>query len=573
MPKADQEAREPSPEQPRRDHVVERHRGLMGRTLLVAGLTLLSRLLGFVREVLTGALFGDTSAISDAFFTAWRVPNLFRRLLGEGALATSLQTAMTEADHDGGDAAGRRLFLATLRTALWILVVVTAGMMLLAWHLPDRLPLLGWAWLGADPAPVRDLVVRLLPFVLIVCLAAICGGALQVRGHYTAPNLAPALMNVVWIAALVWVGVAYAWDAGQGQAGFERQWEMARWVAWGVLLGGLVQLAVHIPPLFRNGLVRPIRGEATGPAGPGAGGSALGVLRTAAPLALGAAVYQVNVMIDGLMAEGLLRDGGPSALYYANRIQQFPLALVAIATTNAVFPSLKALGHTGRTAELRSLHDRAQYSVVFLALPAAVGLWVLSDEIAAVLFWRGNYGADGVGRIAAALRMLALALIPAGASGLAGRAYFACRDMVTPVRIAAALLVVNIALNAALVVGLGMDVEGLALATACTSWITLALLLFGLKHWLRLPLGSGGSARRIGTMVVAAGACGLAAQATHGVVAQLLGLAGSDGLRSWIALSASAVAGMLAYALMSVFLRAPEWAELRVRLGTRRDRR
>jgi len=554
------------------DHVVTRHRGLVGRTALVAGLTLLSRILGFVREVLTGALFGDRSAISDAFFTAWRVPNLFRRLLGEGALATALQASMTEADHDGGDAAGRRLFGETLRLALWLLVAATGGAMIVAWHLPDVMPVSGWAWLGADPAPVRDLMVRLMPFVLLVCLAAVCGGALQVRGHYAAPNVAPALMNVVWIVALVWVGIAFDWDAGAGAAGLERQWEMARWVAWGVLVGGVVQLAVHVPPLFVRGLVRPLPGEAQGSGGVEAGGSAFDVLRTAAPLALGAAVYQINVMVDGLMAEGLLRDGGPSALYYANRIQQFPLALVAIATTNAVFPSLKALGHTGRQTELRALHDRAQLGVVFLALPASVGLWVLSDEIAATLFLRGNYGLDGVERLGATLRMLAFALIPAGASGLAGRAYYACRDMVTPVRIAAWLLLVNVGLNAAFVVGLAMDANGLALATATTSWVTLALLVRGLRRRLALPSGSLKVAGRLARMAAAAAVAGVAARLAHAGVAALGGLQDVAALRSGPALGAAGLAGVAAYLVASRLLRTPEWGELTARLRRGRPR-
>ena len=127
--------------------IVSRHRGLFGRTLLVSGLTLFSRVLGFVREVIMAAVFGDSSAVSDAFFTAWRVPNLFRRLFGEGALSTSLQATMTEADGEGGNAAGRRLFLHTLALTLGVLLVVCAGAMLGVERLPDINGFTG-AWLA-----------------------------------------------------------------------------------------------------------------------------------------------------------------------------------------------------------------------------------------------------------------------------------------------------------------------------------------------------------------------------------------------------------------------------------------
>ncbi|MEQ1892788.1 MAG: lipid II flippase MurJ, partial [Planctomycetota bacterium] len=174
---------------------VARHKGLVARTVLVAGLTLLSRLLGFAREALMAAVFGSHSVISDAFITAWRVPNLFRRLLGEGALSTSLQAAMTKADIERGDVAGRALFHATLRLMAKLLLVLTVVLMVGVHFLPDRMPITGWAWLGADPEPVRDLTVRVLPYVLLVCLAAVCGGALAVRGHFAWPNFAPTVMN------------------------------------------------------------------------------------------------------------------------------------------------------------------------------------------------------------------------------------------------------------------------------------------------------------------------------------------------------------------------------------------
>jgi putative peptidoglycan lipid II flippase len=557
-----------------RDDIVDRHKGLVGRTFLVSLLTLASRLLGFVREVVSAAIFGDQSAVYDAFVTAWRVPNLFRRLFGEGALSTSLQTAVTEADGDRGADAGRRLFLAVMRLTLAILVVVAGVSMVVVAGLPDRMPGTGWAWMGADPGPVRDLTVRLMPFVVVVCLAALAGGALNVRGHYRAPNLAPVAMNLGWIAALLALGVGYGWGETATGAKAEvvaLQWEMARWLSAAVVLSGVLQLAVQVPALFENGLLRRRKGDpepAPEPGGPGA----WDVLRSSAPLALGAAVYQINVMIDGLMAEGLVADGGPAAHYYANRVQQFPLALIAVAATNAVFPSLKALGHRGRLGEVRALHDRTQLGIAFLALPAACGLAVLAQPIAAVLFQHGAYGAEGVARMAATIRMLALALLPAGAVGLLGRAYYAMGDFRTPVRVSIAMLVVNVGLNAALVAGLGMDVDGLALATALSSWLQLLVLLPGLRTRLGLPAGAGGGVSRLARFAAATAVSGLGAWAAHRGVAWTLGLGPDAAPRSVVALAASALVGVASYLALASLLRVPEWSEFRARLDRRTSR-
>ncbi len=555
-----------------RFEIITRHRGLVGRTVLVSGLTLLSRLLGFVREVIMALVFGDSSAVSDAFFTAWRVPNLFRRLFGEGALSTSLQAGLTETDAEGGDEAGRLLFLRTVALMVGVLLVVSALSMLAVAHMPERMPLVGWAWLGADPEPVKDLAVRLMPYVVLVCVAALCGGALQVRGHYAAPNLAPTAMNLVWIGALLWVGAAFGWSqsARGGHADvLGTQWDMARLLAWGVLLGGVVQLVIHVPALSRFGLLRRRPGAAR-PKTPGPG--PLQVVRRSAPLALGAAVYQINVMIDGLMAEGLLADGGPSALYYANRVQQFPLALVAIAAINAVFPALKARAHLGQREELRRLHDRTQFGVLFLALPAAVGLAVLARPIASVLFEHGNYGAEGVARLAAALQMLALALVPAGAAGLLGRTYIAAGDVRTPVRVSIWMLFVNVALNAILVRGFGMDVDGLTLATAMTSWGNLVWLLVLSRTKLDWPPSEPGALVRIGRMALAATACGVAAFGAHWLVADVLVVEWSAG--ALLALLAAIATGAAAYLLAVHGLATqgwavPEWEELLARIRRR----
>ncbi len=537
------------------DAVLRRHGRLFSRTLLVSGFTLASRLLGLAREVLTAAIFGHKSAVLDAFVTAWRVPNLFRRFFGEGAISTALQTRLTEVDVEHGDAAGRALFLRTVSLVARILVVVCAVTMIVVHLTPDAMPGTGWRWLGADPAPVRELTVRLLPFVVMICLSALAGGALQVRGHYVSPALAPLCLNVLWIATLAVIGVQNGLFASGGEvpADLEGQLEMARWLAWGVLLAGTLQLGIQVPALVRFGFLGGERGGERGSPGT----SAREVIRRSVPLALGAAVYQINVLIDGFMAEGLLPDGGPTVHYLANRVQQFPLALIAIAATSAVFPALKALGHADRTAELRALHDKTQLAVAFLALPATAGLFVLSDPIVSVLFEHGAWGPDGVSRLAAVLRMLAFALLPAGAVGLTSRAYYARGDFRTPVTVSVWMLVLNILLNVALVAGAEMDADGLALATAISSWANLVFLLPGLHGRLGLPACDLPWRRRLSTHLAAALATGAASYFAYAGLAPHLAKA--------VALGVAIAAGGIAHFGTAAILGVPEIQALRRR--------
>lgn len=458
---------------------------------MISALTLVSRVLGYGREILAAYLFGNRSGIYDAFLTAYRVPNLFRRFLGEGALSTSFQTALTAVDGDHGDGAGRALFRATLRMLIGLLLGLTIMVMGLVALAPDAMPMTGWAWLGEDPGAVRELTLRVMPFVVLVCVSALFTGALHVRGRFGAPAIAPALMNVVWIGALLVIAVRFGWFGPSpeapgelGEEGAARHLEMARWLAWGVLLAGIVQLATQWPALRQCGFFGPTAVSVPLPAG---APRPLDVLKRSAPLALGAAVYQINVMVDGLMAEGLLENGGPTLHYLANRVQQFPLALIAIAATSAVFPALQALGHQKRSGDLRELHDRTHLAIAAVALPAAVGLCVLARPVIEVSFERGDFNAEGVTRMTPALQVLCCAILTAGATGLVARTYYAMGDFVTPVKVSAAMLILNVALNGWFLVGLGMDIEGLAAATAITSALNVVLLLPGLTSRLGLP--------------------------------------------------------------------------------------
>ena len=565
------ESRQPSPpdrattsNDPPGVDVVGRHKRLFQRTALVSGLTLASRIIGFARESIAASMFGDRSAVNDAFVTAWRVPNLFRAMLGEGAISTALQTALTKADAERGDTAGRELFLAVARTVAWILIGVCAVGMIVVHFLPDTMPFTQVHWLGQDPGPVRELIVRMLPFVIFVCLSAIASGALNVRGHYLSPSLAPVVMNCWWILSLFLVAREFGWrgppDASDAEE-FTRQMGMARWLAGFVLVAGAILVLVQVPALIKTGLLFGPRGGAVRAHAADVGA----ILRASAPLAVGAAVYQINVMVSGLMAEALLANGGPTALYYASRLQQLPLSLVSMAATSAVFPAFAALGQVRAHAQLKKLHDDTHLAVAFVAVPATLGMLVLARPICAVCFEHGAFGAEGVERTAAALRWLTVAILPAGAVGLVARAYYALGDVKTPVKIAVGVLSANLALNFVFVAWMHMDADGLALATAIAAWANLALLWPGLRRRfgpspaLELELVS---ARIRLAKILVAGA--LSAAVAWGVDYLLFPSQGPT-----ISLFTAILAAVIAYAVAAQRAQLPEWLAVLRRVGLR----
>lgn len=540
---------------------MRRHGRLVRRTALVSGTTGISRALGFVRESLAAALFGDRSGIYDAFLTAWRVPGLFRRFVGEGAIAASFQAALTRADVDQGEEAGRRLFWATARALTASLVAATAVFMGALALAPDTMPWTGWRWLGADPGPVRELALRVMPYVVLVCLAALVSGALQVRGVFGPPAWSSAALNVVWLATLAVIVVRFG-TVGPGPAedGGARHLAMTRWLAVGALLSGVAQLSVQLPALRGAGLGRRPPG-ARAPVVPDAG--ARDALRSAVPLAFGAAVFQVNEVVDGFMAEALLPDGAPTVLYLANRVQQLPLALVAFAAASAVFPALQAHGHLGDRRAVRRLVDRTQLGVALLGVPASVGLCVLASPVAEVVYGHGAFGPEGVARTARTLQALALAILPVGATSLVVRAYYALGDYRWPVRVALAMLAVNAGLNTLCLRGFGLDVEGLALATVATSWLNLALLGPGLTR-LGLPRSEEPLLGPLAAIAAASAGCGVVAHVTWRALAADLGEAP--------ALGAAIAGAILAYGAAVWALAVPGVRELGARLRSRFSR-
>jgi len=468
----------------------------------------------------------------------------------------ALQEGITKADAKEGLTEGAALFQATVRVVFSILLVICGAGMVAAWCLPDTMPITGAAWLGEDPGAIRELVVRMMPYVVLVCLTALAAGALNVRGHYTSTNWGPIVFNVGWVSALVAVGVTWGWGSEDGRPPGEVM-EMVRALAWGVLAAGTLQLAVQLPALKKMGLFQRSAPD------PARQAKSRQVLRDAFPLVVGAAVYQLNVLIDGWMAEGMLPDGGPTLYYYANRLQQLPMALISISASTAIFPALLAMGQRRELAELRGLHDRTQLGSVFLLLPASVGLFVLAGPEISVLLEHGEFGPEGVTRTTPALQYLTLALLPGGAAMLATRVYISMGDKRTPVMFSVLTMVLNTGLNVLFIEGYGMDIEGLALGTAISSWLHLLLLLWGHRR-LGLPGPLPGAGALISKMLGAALLMGWAAWATEAALHEVWG-------RTAALLSAIAV-GALLYFLLAAALRIPVQKELLAKLAKRLGR-
>jgi putative peptidoglycan lipid II flippase len=394
---------------------------------LVAGLTLASRITGLLRDMVTGFYFGTGSA-ADAFFVAFRLPNLLRRFVGEGAMSVAFVPVFAEYVARESPAEAQRAFRAVATGFAVILVAVTLLGVALA---PYWLALLAPGF-GARPetlALTLRLTRWLFPYLLLVSLVALLGGFLNALRHFLAPALAPLLLN------LAIIGCALALVPVLPTPVFA--------LVCGVLLGGVLQLGAQCVALARRGIsLAPL----WAPRHPAMGR----VLRLLAPSTLGAAVYQINVMLSTSLAS-LLHAGSVSALWYAGRIFEFPIGLVAVAIGTAALPSFADQAVRGARDELRHSLRFALGLTTALAVPASVALVLLARPITAVLFQRGAFGAAEVERTALALQAYAVGLWPLSVVRVVVPAFYALRDVRTPVLAAVAAFAVNAVASLALI--------------------------------------------------------------------------------------------------------------------------
>jgi putative peptidoglycan lipid II flippase len=499
----------------------------------VGGYTLLSRILGFVRDMLTAFFFGS-GMIADAFFAAFRLPNLMRRLFAEGSLVLSFVPVFTDVLEKKGRAEAFRLAGSVQNILCLTLVVLTVLGLLLA---PLILALLAP---GFDQSPEKmglavTLARILFPYVLFVCLVALAMGILNSLGHFSAPALSPVLLNVVMILALL----------GGARISDDPVFRIKA-LAWGVIAGGLVQLVLQIPFLVRQGYR--FNGPLLHP-----GLARIG--RMMLPSVLGAGVYQVNIVVGTVLAS-LLVEGSISWLYYADRVFQFPLGLFAISMGTAVLPTLSRQAAVGDVAGLKKTFAQGLSFVFFITLPACVGLVVLSETIVGVLFLRGEFGPVDLVMTARALVFYALGLCAVSAVRVTAPVFYARHDARTPVIIALVSIAGHVVLSVLLMGPMGH--AGLALATSLSAFLNAVLLIGAMRRALG-PLGGRAIALSFFRSLLCALSMGLG---VYGLAGYLIPAYNGPVVLRIGALTLCIVAGVAFYVLLTAITRSPEFGRV-----------
>lgn len=420
----------------------------------VGGLTGLSRVVGFVRDVMT-AYFLGAGPVADAFVVALKLPNFFRHVTAEGAFSVSFVPLYSEALQKEGEAAAGKFAGQAFMSMLAILSIFTGIVMLaMPWVIYVIAP-------GFQAGTAQyDLAVGMsqitFPYLLLMSLAALAGGMLNAHDKFGPFAAASVFFNICQIGFML---VADQF-ATVGHA-----------LSWGVTVSGVIQLAWLWWFLRRYAIKLPLVRPRLTP-------RVRRLYRLMGPGVLGAGIIHVNLFADIVIAS-FLSAGAISALYYADRLFQLPLGVVGIAVGTALLPMLTKALVAGDTSEARELFNRALEYCLFFTVPAAVALMTVTHDIMQVLFERGEFTAADTARAAPALACLAVGLPAYVGVKIFSSAYWSQQDTKTPVKIAAIMAIVNI--GVALVLTQFLDVAGIALATGLAGWVQCYFLWRGLR--------------------------------------------------------------------------------------------
>jgi putative peptidoglycan lipid II flippase len=437
--------------------------------------TLLSRILGLVRDILCASFFG-TGLAWDAFVVAFKIPNLFRRLFGEGALSAAFIPVFTEYL----ETKGRKDAWELVNVTGTLLFIILGSLVVLAEISFSVIPTvfsLNQKW-----ELVLSLLIITFPYVLFICMVALAMAVLNSLKHFLIPALAPVALNICWIMGVIFLTPVCGNTLDKKIFG----------LAIAILIGGVIQLAMQLPVLRSEGVVFK----------PSLYFSHPGLKRILAlmlPIIFGLAVVQINVLMDSFIAiafarppggaesfsiAGLaipypLETGAASVLYYGDRLIQFPLGVFGIAIATAVFPFFSTYAARKEWTNFANTLNQAIRVVLFIGIPASIGLILLRRPLVELFYERNAFTAESTYRTSVVIFYYAIGVWAYCASHVIIRAFYSMQDTLTPVKIGAGMVGLNLVLNLTLIWFLREG--GLALATAISATIQV-IILFALLH-------------------------------------------------------------------------------------------
>jgi putative peptidoglycan lipid II flippase len=427
---------------------------LFKSTAIVSMMTFISRILGFVRDIVIARLFGAGLG-ADVFFVAFKIPNFLRRLFAEGAFSQAFIPVLAEY-RDRGDKDLKDLIASTSGTLATILFIITAIGVMAA---PILIMVFAPGFIGDDYkiTLAGSLLKITFPYLFFISLTALAGSILNSFGRFAVPAFTPVFLNLSLIASAIWLSPHLA--------------EPVTALAWGVFIGGVVQLLFQIPFLIRMGqLPKPRWGWKDS--------GVQKILKLMLPAMFGVSVAQINLLLDTLLASFLV-TGSISWLYYSDRLVEFPLGIFGIALATVILPSLSKKHASKSKAEFSHTIDWALRWVFIIGTPAAIGLIWLAEPLLLSLFQYGEFSASDAHKASLSLMAYGLGLLPFIFIKVLAPGYFARQDTKTPVKIGIIAMVTNMVLNIILMMQFAH--VGLALATSLSAVLNAALLYRGLR--------------------------------------------------------------------------------------------
>lgn len=422
----------------------------------VSGLTLVSRILGFVRDFVIARTFGAGVA-TDAFFVAFRLPNLLRRMFAEGAFSQAFVPILAEYKNRQGDAAAHQL----VNRVATVLSLVVAAISLAGIVAAPLLIYVSAPGFSADPdkfALTVELTRITFPYILFMSIVALAGGVLNTWSRFAIPAITPVLLNLAFIGMALFAAPYFD--------------PPVLALAWAVFLGGVLQVALQLRPLARIGMLPRFDLKLSDP----------GVRRVVTlmlPAMLGVSVAQVSLVINTIFAS-FLQSGSVSWLYYADRLMEFPAGLLGVALGTILLPSLSRLHASERREEFSAMLDWGLRLTLMLTLPAALALAMLAVPLIATLFYHGAFTGEDVMQTRLALIAYSVGLTGLIMVKILAPGFYARQDIRTPVKFAVITLIATQLMNLAFIVP--FKHAGLALAIGLASLLNAGLLYHGLRR-------------------------------------------------------------------------------------------